>query len=176
MWFAEEVLPLVLAEVPAAQFTIAGKNPPAQVEALAAPGSPVAGHVEVTGFVADPNPLLRRSRAFIVPVRAGGGMRVKILDGWRWGIPMVSTTVGAEGIAVRNGIGREANIVLADDAPAFAEAVVRLLVDEALGDTLRSNGREWVRAHYDWRTAYRQVDGLYGALASLATGSSPKEV
>jgi glycosyltransferase involved in cell wall biosynthesis len=161
-WFAGEVLPLVLGHVPDACFTIAGKNPPPQVAALAEAASPLAGHVTVTGFVDDPEPLLQRSRAFIVPVRAAGGMRVKILDGWRWGVPIVSTTTGAEGIAVCEG----ENILLADEPQAFARAVVRLLTDKGLADALRRNGRRWVEKNYDWRAVYEQVGDVYRSMAA----------
>lgn len=160
LWFAQEVLPLILEEVPEVQFTIAGKNPPATLSALAQNGSPVQGHVEVTGFVPDAQPLLARCRAFVVPVRAGGGMRVKIVDGWQWGLPIVSTTIGAEGIDTRPG----ENILLADEPQEFARAVVRVLTDPQFNNSLRENGRRWVEEHYDWRTVYRQVDGVYEKL------------
>ena len=160
LWFAQEVLPLVLQEVPDARFTVAGKNPPPTVQALAQDGSPVAGHVEVTGFVPDAQPLLAACRAFVVPVRAGGGMRVKIVDGWQWGLPIVSTTIGAEGIDTRQG----ENILLADEPQAFAGAVVRLLLDEQLNRSLRRAGRRWVEEKYDWRRVYGKVDEIYDAL------------
>lgn len=157
VWFAREVLPLVLEQVPDACLTVAGKHPPPQVESLAGAAAPLAGHVMVTGFVADPEPLLRRSRVFIVPVRAAGGMRVKILDGWRCGVPIVSTTIGAEGVDVRDG----ENILLADEPTAFSQAIVRLLTDNSLGRCLRENGRRWVEEHYNWQTVYRTVNNIY---------------
>lgn len=160
LWFAQEVLPLVLAQVPDATFTVAGKGPPPPVEALAEPPSPVAGHVEVTGFVPDVEPLLTQTRAFIVPVRAGGGMRVKIVDGWQWAVPVISTTIGAEGIDTRPG----ENILLADEPATFAEAVVQVLTDPELAQRLRENGRQWVESRYNWRSVYRQVDDIYEQL------------
>jgi glycosyltransferase involved in cell wall biosynthesis len=162
-WFSREVLPLVLQQVPGANFTIAGKNPPPQLMAMAGPGSLVAGHIQLTGFVARPDYLLQRSRAFVVPLRAGGGMRVKILDAWRWGVPIVSTTVGAEGIETRDG----ENILLADEATTFAQAVTRLLTDDALAARLRLNGRRWVEEHYNRRRIYGTVGANYQALAHV---------
>jgi polysaccharide biosynthesis protein PslH len=163
LWFGEEVLPRVLAELPNAHLTVAGKGPPPAVQALADPGSPVYGHVDVAGFVRDAGPLLQQTGAFIVPVRAGGGMRVKIVDGWQWALPVVSTTIGAEGIATRDG----ENILLADKAEAFAAAVVRLLRDDALAAALRENGRRWVETHYNWRTVYpAAIDPVYERLAA----------
>ena len=87
-------------------------------------------------------------------------MRVKIVDAWLWGLPIVSTPIGAEGIQVRDG----ENILLAEDAPAFAKATVRLLTDQVLNRHLRASGRAWVEAHYAWQTVYRQVDQVYARL------------
>ena len=123
LWFAREVLPLIRQALPAARLAIIGRRPPAEVQALANdPGVDVLGYVEAL------NPYLARTAAFIVPLDAGAGMRVKIVDAWGWGVPIVSTTLGAEGIAVRDG----EDILLADDAQSFAEAVVRLLQNRAL--------------------------------------------
>jgi polysaccharide biosynthesis protein PslH len=161
LWFAREVMPHILARVPEAHFVVAGKDPPAAVRALAADGAPLAGRVEITGFVADALPLLSSSRVFVVPLLAGGGMRVKIVDAWMWGLPVVSTTIGAEGIMTRPG----ENILLADEPEAFAEAVVQILTDQALGRRLSDNGRRWLEAHYDWRTVYPRIDDIYGRFA-----------
>lgn len=160
LWFAQEVLPLVLEQVPDATFTVVGKGPPPSVEALAQPPSPVAAHVAVTGFVLDVQPLLAQTRAFVVPVQAGGGMRVKIVDGWQWAVPVISTTIGAEGIETRPG----ENILLADEPDAFAKAVVQVLTDPELAQRLRENGRHWVETHYNWRIVYDQVDDIYERL------------
>jgi glycosyltransferase involved in cell wall biosynthesis len=116
--------------------------------------------VEVTGYVADPTPYLTEADVFVVPLHAGGGMRVKILDAWLWGIPIVSTPIGAEGIEVREG----ENILIADGAPAFAAATLRLLTDEALNRRLRTAGRSWVEARYAWQTVYSRVDQVYERL------------
>jgi glycosyltransferase involved in cell wall biosynthesis len=155
LWFAEQVLPLVRQEVPRARFVVAGMRPPAEVQALA---EDQGDRIEVTGFVADPRPLLAQSQVFIVPVRAGGGMRVKIVDAWLWGLPIVSTTIGAEGLQVRDG----KNLLLADEPQAFARAVVRLLREPGLGEAMGRAGRQWVEAHYDYRRVYGQFDEVYG--------------
>jgi glycosyltransferase involved in cell wall biosynthesis len=163
LWFAQAILPHVLHEVPNARFTIAGKNPPPEVQALGEAASPLASHIEVTGFVPDPEILLATSRVFVVPLLAGGGMRVKILDGWQWGLPIVSTTIGAEGILTEPG----ANILLADEPEAFAAAVVRVLQNDELACRLRENGRAWVERHYNWREVYQRVDEVYERLTPV---------
>jgi len=161
LWFAREVLPLIHQHLPEARFVVAGKDPPPEVQALAADP-----RVEVTGYVADPEPYLARADAFVVPVHAGGGMRVKILDAWLWGLPIVSTPVGAEGIQIRDG----ENILIAQDAAVFAQATLRLLTDPSLGQRLRVNGRAWVEAHYAWQVVYPRVDPVYARLLDAGGG------
>jgi glycosyltransferase involved in cell wall biosynthesis len=153
LWFAEHIFPQVLAGAPDAVLTAIGKQPPA---ALANLGIPPA-NLEITGYVDDPRPLLRETGAFIVPLLAGGGMRVKILDAWRWGLPMVSTAVGAEGIAATHG----EDILLADEPSAFAAEVLRLLCDPALNAAIAANGRRSAELHYDWRRIYPAWDNAY---------------
>lgn len=151
LWFAQHVFPQVRAKVPEAVLTVIGKSPPAGLEGEG---------VEVTGYVADLTPYLAETGAFIVPLHAGGGMRVKILDAWSWGLPVVSTTVGAEGITTRHG----ENILIADTAQDFARAVVRVLQDSELGRQLGHNGRTTIEEAYDWRVIYSAWDNVYAEL------------
>jgi glycosyltransferase involved in cell wall biosynthesis len=151
-WFAEKVFPKVLASMPDALLTIIGKQPP-NLEGLGIPRA----NLEVTGYVADPAPYLEETAVFIVPLHAGGGMRVKILDAWAWGLPIVSTTVGAEGVNTLPG----ENILIADSADEFAQATLRLLASPAQGKSLAQAGRAWVEQHYSWRTIYQMWDQVY---------------
>lgn len=155
LWFARQVLPLIHAHAPDARFIIAGKNPPDQVRELAADP-----RIEVTGYVPDAMPYVAAADAFVVPLHTGGGMRVKILDGWMWGLPVVSTPIGAEGIFIRDG----ENILIAGDAAAFASATLRLLTEPALNARLRAAGRAWVEQQYSWQAIYRKVDAVYAHL------------
>lgn len=161
LWFAHEVLPLVWQAVPEARFVVVGKNPPPEVQALAADP-----RVEVTGYVADPQPYLAGADVFVVPLFSGGGMRVKILDAWLWGLPIVATPVGAEGIRLRDG----ENILIAGDAAAFASATVRALQNPDLNAALRANGRAWVEETYAWQVVYRAVDRVYARLINTPAG------
>jgi glycosyltransferase involved in cell wall biosynthesis len=155
LWFARHIWPKVQSLVPEACLTVVGKNPPPALTEL-------NGHdqIEVVGFVPDLAHVLAETAVFIVPLRAGGGMRVKILDTWCWGLPIVSTSIGAEGIAIRNG----ENIMIADTADDFAQAVMRVLGDPQLASDLRRNGRQWIEEHYDWRRVYAAWDDVYGQL------------
>ncbi len=87
-------------------------------------------------------------------------MRVKILDAWLWGIPIVSTRMGAEGIEIEAG----SNILIANDPLAFARAVVCLLTDPILNQRMRQAGRVWVENQYAWPIVYAQVSDIYSRL------------
>jgi glycosyltransferase involved in cell wall biosynthesis len=156
-WLADRVLPQILAQVPGAVLTVIGKRPPGGTKSLQ---SQVPGrNLEVTGYVANLIPYLEETAAFVVPLMAGGGMRVKIVDAWMWGLPVVSTSVGAEGIDTRPG----ENILIADTPEAFAQAVVRLLQDPGLAREVGLEGRRGAEAHYDWHAVYKAWDTIYAS-------------
>jgi glycosyltransferase involved in cell wall biosynthesis len=157
LWFAREIWPLIRTQQPQLTFTIVGKDPPDYLTQLHGTDG-----IEVLGFVTDVESILAETAVFVVPLRAGGGMRVKILDTWSWGLPIVSTSIGAEGIEVRDG----ENILIADTPGAFSAAVLRAAADHDLNQRLRHNGRRWVEEKYDWKTIYRAWDQVYAGLLS----------
>jgi glycosyltransferase involved in cell wall biosynthesis len=157
LWFARQILPLVWEQVPQARFLVVGKAPPPAVRSLAADP-----RIVVTGYVADPRMYVEQASTCVVPLLAGSGMRVKILDAWLSGVPVVSTRVGAEGVEVCEG----ENILLADQAPELAAATVRVLTDPALNASLRSAGRAWVEERYSYRSVYPRVDAVYEHLVN----------
>lgn len=155
LWFLDQVWSQVQSQAPDAVLTVLGKNPPPAVARRAE----VDDHVEAPGYVKDVTPYLAESAVFIVPLHAGGGMRVKILDAWSWGLPVVSTTIGVEGLCYRNG----ENVLIADRPGAFAQATLRVLTQPEQANALGAAGRKTVEAHYDWRRVYRAWDKIYGA-------------
>ena len=155
LWFARDIWPQIHAQNPELIFTIVGKNPPDYLTQLHG-----QHNIEVLGFVPDLDLVLADTAVFVVPLRAGGGMRVKILDAWCWGLPIVSTTIGAEGTDVRDG----ENILIADESVAVAQAVTRAYQDQTLNRQLRFNGRSWVEARYDWRHVYQAWDKVYARI------------
>lgn len=155
LWFAKAIFPAVLAAVPAACLTVIGKQPPDALTQLDIP----AANLEVTGYVNDLEPYFASTAAFVVPLLAGGGMRVKILDAWRWGVPVISTTIGAEGIEVTPG----QNILIADSAPEFAAATISLLRNPLLGRQLVDAARVTLQRAYGWQTIYQAWDTIYPA-------------
>jgi len=152
-WFAREIFGQILAQAPDAILTVIGKDPPAQLQQLGLPPA----NLDVVGFVESVEPYLAETAVYIVPLLAGGGMRVKIIDGWRWGMPIVSTTIGAEGIATIDG----ENIRIADRPAAFAQATLALLHDPAQATQLAHAGRRWLEERYDWQHVYRGWDAIY---------------
>jgi glycosyltransferase involved in cell wall biosynthesis len=153
LWFIRHVYPLIRAEQPDVTFDIVGARPPQEIVSLGGDGT----GIHVTGYVQDPTCYLQQARAMIVPLRAGGGMRVKILNALSQGLPVVSTRLGCEGIAVQDG----QHILIADTPEDFARATLRLLQDQSLADTLGRNGRQLVQSKYDYRTACRPLDDVY---------------
>lgn len=148
-WFVREVLPIVRQELPEAYLTVVGKSPPGEIIGK--------GGVLSPGFVEDVSAYWKENRVFIVPIQAAGGMRVKILDAWANGLPVVSTSIGAEGILVQPGI----NIQIADDPAEFARCVVEILTDDQIAHCLSLSGRKTLEEYYDWKTVYRSWDEIY---------------
>lgn len=152
-WFLDEIYPLVRQRVPDVRCTLIGARPPASITERAQSDPSLT----VTGYVEDPLPYLAQASMMVVPLQAGGGMRVKILNALSQGIPMVSTTVGCEGIAVTHG----RDILIADTPADFAEATIRLLTDAELNQRITEQGRRTVVETYDYRQACRPLDAIY---------------
>jgi sugar transferase (PEP-CTERM/EpsH1 system associated) len=142
-FFTNTILPLVRREVPAASLTIVGSNPTPAVSRLAADRQ-----ICVTGTVDDVRPYLRAAQLVVVPLRIGGGTRIKIFEAMAMGKPVVSTPLGAEGLPVTNGT----NIVLEDSPRAFAAAIARLLRAPAERRDIGQAGRLLV-SQYTWERA-----------------------
>jgi glycosyltransferase involved in cell wall biosynthesis len=140
-WVVSEVLPLVARRHPQVSLEIVGRNPTVAVRRLTRQGP-----VRVTGSVADVRPYYGATQVVVVPLRIGGGTRLKILEAWAMGKAVVSTSLGCEGLGACHG----RNLLIADDASTFAEAIVKLLEDPVARRALGEAGRQTVAAHYDW--------------------------
>jgi glycosyltransferase involved in cell wall biosynthesis len=127
------------------KLVVAGSNPRRRVFS-AAGRAPEHIRVEVAGFVPDPAPFFERCRVFVVPLRYGGGTRLKIIEALARGVPVVSTTIGCEGLELEDG----KEILVRDDPVELATAIERLLVDDELCTRLAESGRRAVEARYDW--------------------------
>ena len=154
LWFADEILPRVRAQIPGARFVVVGQQPHARLAPLAARAG-----VLLTGWVAGVQPYIAGSAVYVAPLRMGGGTRLKVLQAMSMAKPIVSTTLGCEGLSIRH--GREA--LLADTPAEFAAAVVLLLRDPALGRTLGAHARALAVAQYDWRVIGPRMERCYAA-------------
>lgn len=151
-FFAEEVLPLIQKSVPDVQFSIVGGNPSERVQRLENREG-----IVVTGRVPEIKPYFAEATVFVVPLRIGSGTRLKILEALAMGKAVVSTTVGAEGLALQN---RE-EIIIADKPTVFAEEVIRLLTIPSLRKNIGENGRRRVEQNYDWRNIGEKLVSVY---------------
>lgn len=154
LYLLTEVWPLIARQHPEARLKIVGQHPTPEILAFRGP------RVEVTGKVDDVRVHLSSAAVTIVPLRVGGGTRFKILEAMAMARPVVSTSLGAEGIAARPG----QDLLLADDAAGLAEAVGRVLSNPALGAELGLAGRALVEAHYSWDAAAGRLEGFFQQL------------
>lgn len=141
-YFTTEIMPRIKREVPDVTLTVVGRKPYASLVELGRRDP----SIEVTGRVEDVRPFMERAAVYIVPIRIGGGTRLKIYEAMAMEIPMVSTTIGAEGLP----IAHEAELLLADTPDAFAAAVMRLLKDKEFATSLAARAADTVRSHYGW--------------------------
>ncbi len=149
--FVREIWPLLRRERPSLTASFVGRNPPPEVMRLGeVPG------ITITGTVPDVRPLIRAAAVYIVPLRIGGGSRLKILEALAMGKAVVTTTIGAEGLRVRDGH----EVVLADTPEAFAAAVQRLLDDRSARQNLGAAGRSLIEAHYRWESLGAQLERI----------------
>ncbi len=139
--FARDVWPGLHDRRPELMYTIVGRDPAPEIRALATSRS-----IEVTGTVDDVRPFYREAIAAVVPLKVGGGSRLKILEAMAAGVPVVSTTLGAEGLDVRHG----ENILIADTNEQLAEGISNVVENGELQKRLSSAGRALVSEHYDW--------------------------
>ena len=153
-WFFNKVFPLVQRRVPDATLTIIGKNPPRDFLEAAARNP---GTIKVTGYVDDLIPYLEESALMVVPVRAGGGMRVRILEAFAYAMPVVTTTIGLEGIQAVP----DQDVFIGDAAMDFASRTVDLLEDPSLQEKLSSHGRQLAETKYDWQVVLSAMESIY---------------
>jgi len=160
-FFADSILPLLRRTHPDVRVTWVGIASEGVKDRMAEKG------ITMTGYVDDIRPYVANAKCFIVPLRVGGGTRLKILDAWALGKALVSTSAGCEGLIQHPG----SNLLIADSPEAFAEAVRQVLDDETLRKRLERGGRETVEQHYDWSAIGTAMLEEYGSLAGRAESS-----
>jgi sugar transferase (PEP-CTERM/EpsH1 system associated) len=149
LYFVRDILPRIRATEPDVTLSIVGRTPTPAVERLAAENG-----IEVTGRVDDVRPHVAAAEVYIVPLRIGGGTRLKIFEAMSMAKAVVSTTIGAEGLPVTPG----RDIVLADEPEAFADAVVQLIRDREKRQSIERAARDLVVQKYDWAAVSRDFE------------------
>jgi glycosyltransferase involved in cell wall biosynthesis len=163
LFFVREIFPRILACRPKMVFYIVGAGATDEVKQLSGP------NVVVTDTVPDVRPYLSRCAVFVVPLRMGGGTRLKVVEGLSMEKAVVSTSVGCEGIDVAHG----EHLLIADEPGAFADAVLQVLENRDMALELGRQGRALVECHYRWETVVERLEGFYDQL--LAAPASSRE-
>jgi polysaccharide biosynthesis protein PslH len=153
--FCAEVWPKVIAAVPEARFQVVGRNPSPRIQRLA------SASVEIVGGVKSVLPYLQNAPVFVVPLRIGGGTRLKIYEAMAAERAIISTSIGAEGLDYLDGM----DLVIADEPNAFANEVIRLLRDPALRQRL-GRGAGATAARFDWRAVSKDFEAVLQELAA----------
>lgn len=153
LYFLRDIWPAIRARIPEVRFFAVGQDPPPELRAIASADPQVV----VTGYVDDIRPLVRRASVYVVPLRVGGGTRLKVLDAMSMGKALVSTSVGCEGLDVTAG----EHLLIADDPGAFAEATVSLLADDRRRRALGHAARALVEETYAWPVVGRRLFDAY---------------
>ncbi|GAG17703.1 unnamed protein product, partial [marine sediment metagenome] len=159
IYFYEKIFPRIRREIPDVKLTIAGANPDKKLLNLAN----IDKNVVVTGAVDDMRPYVAGSKVVIVPLRIGGGTRLKIPEAMAMGKSVISTSVGCEGLEVTP----DKDIIIADDPKEFANHTVELLKDEGLRLKIGLNGRKLAETRYDWKMI---VEELYSVHQEVVKG------
>lgn len=141
-YLMEDIYPLIMKKYPDIQLWLVGRRPSGKIVSY----GKKYDNVHVTGEVEDVRPFVNKSAVFVVPLRIGGGSRLKILEAWSMSKAVVSTSVGAEGLSAVHGD----NILIADEADHFAETVMKLIEDDQLRKVLGEKGRKTAEEKYDW--------------------------
>ncbi len=157
MYFIQEIMPLIRAKRPDFTLTLLGKDPAPELRAIAADST---SGVVVTGLVDDTRPYLHKATVFVCPLRSGSGTRFKLMEALACGLPVVTTSVGCEGLDPVDG----EHMLLADTPQAFAQAVLRLIDDPERATQLAVQGRQWVVENHAWDHSAALVAEVYEKL------------
>ena len=152
LYFTNEIYSIIKQKQPNARLLIVGNNPGQKIKALSTADSSIT----VTGFVDDVRDYINKASVYIAPIRIGSGTRLKILEAFSMKKPVVSTSIGCEGLDVKN----EKNIIIKDNPIEFAEAVLSLFSDETRCKILGEKARRLVEEKYDWNVVFKDLDKI----------------
>ena len=156
LFFVKEVFPLIKKKIPDMRFFVVGSDPLESIVRLDSEA------ITVTGYVKDVEPYFENCRVFVAPLRYGAGMKGKIGQSMAYGLPVVTTTIGAEGIGLKN----EINALISDEPEEFADSVIRLYSDEELWNGISLNAVEHIESNYSKEAVSRKIAELFASLKS----------
>lgn len=162
-WFLDRIFPLIQREVPSVRVLVVGARPPRWLIRRA------SEQIEVTGYVPDVKPYFARAQVCVVPLKIGGGTRVKVLEAMALRRPVVATSLGCEGLCVQH----EKTALVADEPLAFAEATIRLLRDGDLVERITVEAYRTVQARYSWDRIGRKLSGV---LEEVTQGTASEDL
>ncbi|MCK9281750.1 MAG: glycosyltransferase [Melioribacteraceae bacterium] len=148
LYFVDEIFPLIKTKLPDAKFLVVGNNPTEKIKALD------SENIIVTGWVPEVEPYLEKSRVSVVPLRYGAGNKGKVGETLSYGLPMVSTTIGAEGMNIIDG----EHSFVTDDPKEFAERAIKLYNDKSLWETFSISGKELIASIYSSELMRKRLD------------------
>lgn len=159
LYFCSEVMPIICAKNPQTRLKIIGSNPTPEIISLA------NEHVEVLGYVPETAPFLETAYISVAPLRYGGGMKGKVGEAMSYGLPVVTTSFGAEGF----GLQPEVDLLIGDTAESFAAQVGALLDDAGLHSRVAQSGYDFIERHYSVPAVEQMLDSCLDKLAKLPT-------
>ena len=165
LWFARAAWPQIACAIPDLQFTIVGRNPAREIRALA------SQRIRVTGTVDDVRPYYANAAAAVVPIRVGGGTRLKILEAMAAGVPVISTSLGAEGLEMENGT----HLLLADSASQIAAAVQLIVSSAGLRADIIRAARLVAGRKYDWASIGEKLFEIHQGLGNARRAAVPEK-
>jgi glycosyltransferase involved in cell wall biosynthesis len=163
-YFVSHILPYVTVKLPKVRFRILGSNMPASIRTLASP------QVDPVGFVPEVEPYFDRARIFVAPLRHGAGMKGKVGQSLSFGLPVVTTSVGAEGMGLVDG----ENALVSDEPEGFAERILRLYDNQELWTRLSAAGRDVIVSRFSEEAMRPQVLALVGAAGPVLPNAEPR--
>jgi GT2 family glycosyltransferase/glycosyltransferase involved in cell wall biosynthesis len=163
LWFSSEIMPLVLAQLPEAKLHIIGSKMPESIRLLS------SEHIIIHGYVEHIEPFLKSCLLSVAPLRYGAGVKGKITQSLSWGLPAVSTSIGAEGMHLEH----EKNVLVADKAADFARHIIQFHRDPELWQRLSQNGLRTIEQHFSMATARANLEELLVQLGVLRSASQP---
>jgi O-antigen biosynthesis protein len=151
LWFTNEIFPSILSEIPSIKLYIVGNNPPREIKALS------SEYIDITGYVENIRPYFEKCRVFVAPIRYGAGVKGKINQAMSYGLPVVTTSIGAEGISSNN----ELDLIISDEVNSFAQKTIQLYQNEKLWLTIMSNSLKNIKKYFSCDIAKITLNELF---------------